>query len=111
MEIHHPKEGLASFRTEHWPEAAGMRATLDELKAGGPLPDVPIIVVTAAGPSRDPLRTEILPVWTAMHEDWVKILPLGRHVITYRSGHGIQVEQPDLVIELINEVVQQSHRR
>ena len=35
-------------------------------------------------------------------------LPQGRHVVTERSGHGIQVDQPELVVDLIREVVEKA---
>jgi pimeloyl-ACP methyl ester carboxylesterase len=106
MRIHHPDEEFSKKQHRNWPEARGVLPTLDELASGGPLPDVPVVVVTCARPSRDPLWTELLPVWKAMHDQWVQSLPHGRHMITEKSGHGIQVEQPDLVVDVIREVVE-----
>jgi pimeloyl-ACP methyl ester carboxylesterase len=111
MEVHHPEHGLASIPREHWPEAAGIEATLDELKALGPLPDVPIIVVTGARRGHDRLRDTLLPVWTDMHEEWTRKLPQGRHVLAEKSGHAIHVDEPELVVGLIQEVVEQARKR
>ncbi len=110
MRIHHPDEEFSKKQHRNWPEATGVLPTLDELASGGPLPDVPVVVVTCARPSRDPLRTEVLPIWTAMHDQWVQSVPHGRHVITEKSGHGIQVDQPDLVVDVIREVVEEVRR-
>ena len=110
MRIHHPDEEFSKKQHRNWPEATGVLPTLDELASGGPLPDVPVVVVTCARPSRDPLRTELLPIWTAMHDQWVQSVPHGRHVITEKSGHGIQVDQPDLVVDVIREVVEEVRR-
>ncbi len=66
---------------------------------------MPITVVTGTKFIDDPLRIETLPVWTASHAKWVKSLPQGRHVLAPDSGHGVQVEKPELVINLIRETV------
>jgi pimeloyl-ACP methyl ester carboxylesterase len=106
MKVHHPKEEFTTQLHRNWPEAVGAAATLDELKSNGPLPDVPVVVVSCTHNEHDSFRTEVLPIWTASHDEWVKQLPQGRHVITEKSGHGIQVDQPELVVDLIREVVE-----
>jgi pimeloyl-ACP methyl ester carboxylesterase len=111
MEAHHPEHGLASIPRDHWPEAAGIEATLDELKSLGPLPDVPIIVVTGARRGRDRLRDTVLPVWTEIHDEWVRQLPQGRHVLAEKSGHAIHIDEPEIVVGLIQEVVAQGRKR
>ena len=111
MEVHHPEHGLSSIRRDRWPEAAGIEATLDELKSMRPLPDVPVIVVTGARRGRDRLRDALLPVWTDMHREWVSKLPQGRHVLAEKSGHAIQIDEPDLVVGLIQEIVEQARKR
>jgi pimeloyl-ACP methyl ester carboxylesterase len=81
------------------------------LKQLPPLPDVPITLVTGARPGDDPLRIKVLPVWTKSHADFVSKLPQGRHVIEPGSGHGVHVEAPALVIDLIHDAVKQSRGR
>lgn len=108
MEIHHPTKTISKRNVIGWPEGMGIWKTLDELKSVGPLPDVPVTVVTAARQTDDPLRMETLPVWAKSHEDWVRTLPHGRHVIAPESGHGVQVEAADLVVKLIRETVAQA---
>jgi pimeloyl-ACP methyl ester carboxylesterase len=108
MKVHHPQEEFSIQPHRNWPEAVGVTATLDELKSSGPLPDVPVVVVSCTRNEHNPFRTEVLPMWTAAHDEWVQQLPQGRHVITDKSGHGIQVDQPDLVVDLIREVVEQA---
>jgi pimeloyl-ACP methyl ester carboxylesterase len=51
-----------------------------------------------------------LPVWTQNHEELARRFPQVRHVVTEKSGHGIQVEQPELVVDLIREVVERARR-
>jgi pimeloyl-ACP methyl ester carboxylesterase len=111
MKAHHPTEEFSNRTFKNWPEATGVNATLDELRTSDPLPDVLIVVVTAAKPNPDKLWQEVRPVWAAAHDEWAKSLPQGRHVVTEQSGHGIHVEQPELVVELLREMVDRLRRQ
>jgi pimeloyl-ACP methyl ester carboxylesterase len=111
MQKHHPTKSLSRKEIVRWPEGAGIWATLDELKSVGPLPNVPIVVVTATRPSNDPLWIEVSPVWKKSHDDWVKSLPHARHVLAPESGHGVHVEASELVVDLIREVVNEARNR
>lgn len=108
LRVRDPKDEFTLQRHPDWPEANGIMPTFDELREGGLLPNVPIVVVTAARPpdGKDD-KADIRRMWLASHEELAKSLPQGRHVITEKSGHGIHVEQPELVIDLIREVVEQ----
>ncbi len=112
MAANHPSKEFSRERHEQWPEAAGVLPTLDELNTNGPLPNVPVVVVTAA--RVDPkawFAIDALPVWTSAHDEFAKQLPQGRHIIDKNSGHGIQVEDPQLVIDLIREIVDQTRQQ
>jgi pimeloyl-ACP methyl ester carboxylesterase len=111
IESHHPEHGHSTFRRDRWPEAAGIEATLEELRSMPPLPDVPIVVVTGTRRGHAPVRDGFLPVWTAMHGEWVSTQPHGRHVLAEKSGHAIQIDEPDLVVSLIREVIDQARTR
>jgi pimeloyl-ACP methyl ester carboxylesterase len=111
MAVHHPEASLSRFPRDRWPEAAGIEATLDELKAAGPLPNVPVIVVTGTRAVQGSLRDEVLPIWSGCHANWVQKQPQGRHVWAEASGHAVHIDQPELVIELVREVVSTSARK
>ena len=111
MKVHYPKHMLSKDIVKNWAEGAGFWDTLNELKTAAPPPNVPITVVTASKFIDDPIRIDSLPVWTAAHAKWVKSLPQGRHVLAPDSGHGVQVENPELVIKLIRETVDQVRNR
>jgi pimeloyl-ACP methyl ester carboxylesterase len=104
MAVHHPEQSLSRFPRTRWPEAAGIEATLDELKAAGPLPNVPVIVVTGTRAGQGALRDEVLPIWIGCHANWVQKQPQGRHIRAEASGHAVHIDQPELVIELVREV-------
>jgi len=111
IETKHPEHGLSTMHRDRWPEAAGIEATLEELRSMPPLPDVPIVVVTGTRRGRDRVRDDFLPVWTAMHGEWVRTQPQGRHVLAEKSGHAIQINEPDLVVSLIKEIIDQARTR
>jgi pimeloyl-ACP methyl ester carboxylesterase len=82
------------------------------------LPDVPVTLITGIGPREIPdflpasLKQEVqrdqeslYPAKLKFHQRWVESLPQGRIVITEKSGHGIPWEEPELVVEVIREVV------
>jgi pimeloyl-ACP methyl ester carboxylesterase len=111
MHEHHPEKDFKPKDLRNWPELAGIFPTLKQLKTTGTLPDVPVVVVSATRPSEDRLHKEVLPMWIESHDSWVKTLPHGRHVLAPESGHGIHVEAPQLVIDLIQETVEQARQR
>ena len=43
--------------------------------------------------------------WRAMHEEWFRRSHNGLHIVTTRSGHHIQDDEPQLVIEAIRFVL------
>jgi pimeloyl-ACP methyl ester carboxylesterase len=105
LKIHHPQRVLSKQIIKNWATGAGFWDTLNQTEAAA-VPDVPIVVVTGTKFIDDPLAIERLPVWTAAHANWVAAQPQGQHVLAPNSGHGVQVEAPELVVELIREMVE-----
>lgn len=63
------------------------------------LGDVPLAIVS----SRDQPADNV-----AKQQDLVRLSSRGRHVVAGRSGHWIQFDQPDLVVEVIRDTVMQA---
>ena len=74
-----------------------------------PLPDIPIAVLTSM--KVDPAATYVNgtarghDAWRAMHDEWFRRSRNGIHIVTTRSGHAIQRDEPDLVVQAIRFVV------
>lgn len=69
------------------------------------LPDVPVILLTAM--RTDNFRTpELSAVWLNLHKEWLKKTPHSKHVLAQNSGHFIQDQEPELVINAIREIVE-----
>jgi pimeloyl-ACP methyl ester carboxylesterase len=82
---------------------------------------VPIVLISGLGPRLPPeflpstLKEEsrkdreiYYPVKLRFHRDWVDAIPGARLIVTEDSGHGIPLEEPDLVVRAIRDVVIQS---
>lgn len=81
--------------------------TREVYQLGGRLPDVPLIVLAHDARSRaqDKQHRRLAQTWVALQQQLAESVPQGRLVLTRRSGHYIQLDQPDLVIEAIREII------
>ncbi|MFH0727326.1 MAG: alpha/beta hydrolase [Pseudomonadota bacterium] len=87
-------------------EMAGMPETGRQIRAAGPLPAVPFTVISHGKPPAD--KSDRERMWAALQQELADESPLNTHVIARKSGHNIQSDQPDLVIEVIRDMVMQA---
>jgi pimeloyl-ACP methyl ester carboxylesterase len=93
------------------PELAQVQAILDSgnLPLAGPLPDVPVVVLTSVQRREQPqlfLETPAaVDVWRDLHARFFRGFRRGSHVVTPDSGHNIHQEQPQLVVAAIAQVI------
>jgi pimeloyl-ACP methyl ester carboxylesterase len=80
-----------------------------------PLPDIPIAVLTSMKVDPNPQNVNQTArghdAWRAMHEEWFQRSRDGLHIVTTRSGHHIQDDEPQLVIEAIRFVLDRVRTR
>jgi pimeloyl-ACP methyl ester carboxylesterase len=95
-------------------EADEIRETLRIQAAGAvegmkPLPDIPIAVLTSMKAEPNPQYVNESKqgheAWRKMHDEWFRCSRNGVHIVTTRSGHGIEVEEPQLIVEAIRFVL------
>jgi pimeloyl-ACP methyl ester carboxylesterase len=77
------------------------------------LPPIPLVVLTAdqnvqAGSALDP---ELLQAVNETQSDLSRLVPNGKHIIVHNSGHFIQLDQPNVVIETILNVVEMARKQ
>lgn len=79
-----------------------------EVQFAGYFPDVPLVVITRGQRvwPHDPLGDAREAQWRSLQEELVQLSPRGRHVIAADSGHMVHLDEPELVAEVIREVVQ-----
>ena len=72
------------------------------------LPDVPMVILTSIQPTRNrPFFQETAPALAVkrdLHAQFFKQFSNGAHLVTQRSGHHIQWDEPHLVISAIQQV-------
>lgn len=114
----YPEQFRASFeekiRNDKGAEADEDRESLRIQNAGAvagmkPLPDIPIAVLTSMKVNPKPQyvnqTAQGYEAWRAMHEEWFRQSSNGLHIVTARSGHHIQDDEPQLVIEAVRFVL------
>lgn len=93
------------------PELRQVQAMLDsgKLELAGPLPDVPVALLTSVQRRAKPelfLETPAaVAVWRDLHARFFRSFTRGSHVVTPDSGHNIHQEQPQLVIDAVAHVI------
>ena len=71
-----------------------------------PLRPMPLVVLTRGHPDvPGPFVEQEEELWLQLQRELAQLVPGSRHVIT-QSGHNIQDEQPELVLDAIRDVVQ-----
>jgi pimeloyl-ACP methyl ester carboxylesterase len=68
---------------------------------------MPLVVLTRGHPDGPggPFVEQEERLWRQLQRELAQLVPGSRHVIT-QSGHDIQHEQPELVLDAIRDVVQ-----
>jgi pimeloyl-ACP methyl ester carboxylesterase len=98
-------------------EISAIAVSLEQLRAGPMrLGDKPLIVLThgmkEASNAGSPEGVEqAAQAWAELQTDLARRSSSGRQIIAERSGHYIQFDQPDLVIDAIRQVVEATRRR
>ncbi|MEW6497863.1 MAG: alpha/beta hydrolase [Cyanobacteriota bacterium] len=70
-----------------------------------PFPEIPLIVLSAGKPDFD-ITQDVLQKLQELHADLANESPQGVHIVAYESGHAIQLDKPELVIDAIHQVVE-----
>ena len=88
---------------------------MEQVRGTGTLDDLPLIVLTAGAENKGPqppwmtdeLRADIRKVWLELHTKLTELSSNGRQIMAKKSGHYIQHDEPELVVDAIREVVEQ----
>ena len=73
----------------------------------GKLPNVPVVIITSMKlsphPSPDELKAKA--IWRGLHDELFSEISRGMHILTTKSGHDVDHEEPELVLNAIRWVV------
>jgi len=95
------QRGIATTAAEGQQRAADDR----QLQAAPSLGDLPLIVLAAGQ------NMEQTPYWAEAQRRQAALSTNGRLIVAEGSGHGIQLEQPALVIDAVQQVVAQARSK
>ncbi len=90
-------------------EAAQVPASYAQARAAKVPAGIPVILLTAS--KDDTMPANARKAWSQMHADWVAKTSGAKHVVVENSGHFIQAEQPQVVIDSIKQVLDQASRK
>lgn len=92
-------------------ESAALRASVEQVRLAAPLRDIPLVVVAHGIPemfSGLPSAAEAARAeqrWQTMQMELAQLSPSGKFLVAEKSGHKIHIDQPELVVEVIRQVV------
>ncbi|MBD2777521.1 alpha/beta fold hydrolase [Iningainema tapete] len=89
-------------------ESAAVSVSMNQVEQARktkPFPEIPLIVLSSGKPDFD-ITQEVLQRLQELHADLANESPQGVHIIAHRSGHVIQLDDPELVIDAIRQVVE-----
>jgi len=87
-------------------ELTTFAATVREIKSAPPFPDIPLIVISAGkDPSFWLFGDEFLRIFRENQRRLAALSPQGRQIIAKQSGHFVQNDTPEIVVQAIREVV------
>jgi pimeloyl-ACP methyl ester carboxylesterase len=79
------------------------------LPLDGKVPDVPVVVLTSTRQADKPVffvaTAQALAAKRELHASFVRRFRHGAQVLTSKSGHDIQLEEPELVVAAVNEAI------
>jgi pimeloyl-ACP methyl ester carboxylesterase len=72
-----------------------------------PLPDIPLTVLSRAfpGPGPGAPANRFAEVWQSLQAELATLSPRGELITAERSGHCIQLDEPELVVDAIRRIV------
>jgi pimeloyl-ACP methyl ester carboxylesterase len=98
------------------PEQIDMETSLAQTRAAlhaAPLHPMPLFVLTHGRvdqPDTDPrISAPDERLWQTLQNELAALVPNSKHVIAKRSGHDIQHDQPELVVNAVHDVVEAVH--
>ncbi|MEG4407468.1 alpha/beta hydrolase [Microcoleus sp. MON2_D5] len=89
-------------------ESAAVSISMNQVKQirqTKPFPDIPLIVLSAGKPDFD-ITQDVLQKLQELHADLANESPQGVHIVAHETGHAIQLDKPELVIDAIRQVVE-----
>ena len=105
---------MSGIINEQDPEGLNFLAFDDQVRKTGSMGNLPLVVVSAGNQARPDLPLAYIQAYHKMAREFqVELSQLstrGKHIIVERSGHFIQEDEPDLVVAVVREMVEQARQ-
>jgi pimeloyl-ACP methyl ester carboxylesterase len=93
-------------------ELEAMQRTHEQLRQAGPLPHVPLTVLTAGDRPVHPMfkgetARKVRELGQEFQEKLTRIIPGGKQIVVEGAGHNVHADQPDVVVEAIVAMITQ----
>lgn len=95
------------------PERMDFAASGTQVAATRPLGDLPLLVLEAGGKDPDNLdetQQGMAELWSSLQGELAALSTNSTHTVVAGSGHSIQNDQPEVVIEAVGSIISQSSR-
>lgn len=69
--------------------------------------DIPLIVITGTSPKRD---AKFQKPWMQMQKELLELSTVSKHMLADKSEHYIQLEQPEIVVQAIQELFNETNK-
>lgn len=90
------EQGLPPVDARYYLEAQGMNSSIEQVKNAHEFPNIPLTIISSAQAGSR---------WLSYQNNFKKLSPQNKQIVTKNSGHYIQREQPDLVVDAIRDMV------
>ncbi len=93
-------------------ESVSLPVSVEQARLAPPLRDMPLVVVSHGIPemfSGLPSAAEVERAeqrWQQMQMELARLTPSGKFLVAEKSGHKIHIDQPELVVDVIRQVVE-----
>ncbi len=84
-------------------EMEGMSETGKQIRAAGPMPHVPVVVISHGKKSGEDIERERM--WDVLQKELADEADSAKHIIAGKTGHNIQKDEPDLIVNAIRDMV------
>lgn len=90
-------------------EYAATSDTYEQARTAKVPPGIPVTLLTAMQDQGIP--AEARRVWGEKQKEWIDKVPGGKRIVAEKSGHFIQVQEPELVIDAVRQVVEKTRSK
>lgn len=100
------------FHRARHSEITSFDETASQIKKAGPFPDIPLVVITAGKePPSWLIGAEGIRIHQINQKSLVTLSPQGKQIIAEKSGHFVQNDEPEIVIQAINDMTDKARGR